>query len=943
VWGFVLLAPTAKKTTKNGTTSSSSSSSAADSHASPSIYEDEEDNDDEDDEQYSTDNDDETDEERFEKLYATLDERVAYRKLILPPTCRRVEVTTTHHTTIASSAEKGLHQTSLSSKELQQQQQQHIQQQPSEEDSNPAQRLGYYMKQIWLFFRAMIWFDYVGAGWTLIYWLQGIQRYRRSGDNKSENNNANTQEEGEEETVEGSAQKLEQQEVDDSDKHLPSPRSPQYHPAVAGSLHDDNNENGDTTTQVTADITNSSKESASSTPAAKTQSGHDKSFKTMQSDPLPHPASSPNPIELARSHSDYSDGGLSLASLQSQSSADDANSGMGFVNMLVMRRQQVHKRSNSKRDALDAWRTASSLNAAHNNHHNNSSSLLHVGDLPTTLELSESQDSFSSLKRSLDSQLKDNEEHSSSSTPINDTHETREEWSGNFYFDTQHCDRDLKQLSIDMPLPDKNGYILGDEFLSRKNTTPLLVFVNTRSGPQQGAMLIAQLRRLLNPIQIWDLAKGGPESVLESFLVLTRLRILVCGGDGTVSWIVSSLESMKLKRKWPPIALLPLGTGNDLARIHGWGGGYNNESLIAILEQISESYISLLDRWDVTIDDKHSKKKEHKCFMNYLGVGADAQAALQVHYLRESRPDWFFSRIVNKVWYGIFGAEDIIMASSVHVRKEIKLVADGVEIPLPQDSQGIILLNIDSYAGGVPMWTNGTKVNLDDFSRPTTPYRRSPRRTKSMSSISHRLRHTGDPGSGSMDRNDSADDLQMLTMSDEERYEHVTACDRPSSCQDGLLEIVSIRGAFHLGQIRVGLSNAQRLCQCREAVITIKNKVAVQIDGEPWKQRACTIRITRKKEHAVMLHRSMDDGGVETEMSKLLDWAEERRLIDTHVHTILMKEFSRRIESKTRQRRVREQDENLMHTLKKAISQNALASNMNLHGASHGWQGGMAF
>ena len=40
---------------------------------------------------------------------------------------------------------------------------------------------------------------------------------------------------------------------------------------------------------------------------------------------------------------------------------------------------------------------------------------------------------------------------------------------------------------------------------------------------------------------------------------------------------------------------------------------------------------------------------------------------------------------------------------------EITLIADGVEVPLPDDSQGIILLNIDSYAGGVPLWSLGSK------------------------------------------------------------------------------------------------------------------------------------------------------------------------------------------------------------------------------------------
>ena len=72
-----------------------------------------------------------------------------------------------------------------------------------------------------------------------------------------------------------------------------------------------------------------------------------------------------------------------------------------------------------------------------------------------------------------------------------------------------------------------------------------------------------------------------------------------------------------------------------------------------------------------------------------------------------------------------------------------------------------------------------------------------------------------------------------------------------------------------------------------------------------------------------MLHRSADESnGVEAEMAKLLDWGKTRQLIDDKVHEALMKEFSRRIESKTRQRRVASND-NFMTTLKRAVVHDA--------------------
>lgn len=54
------------------------------------------------------------------------------------------------------------------------------------------------------------------------------------------------------------------------------------------------------------------------------------------------------------------------------------------------------------------------------------------------------------------------------------------------------------------------------------------------------------------------------------FMQVPNLHILVCGGDGTVGWVLSEIDNVGLSPT-PAIAVLPLGTGNDLARSLNWG------------------------------------------------------------------------------------------------------------------------------------------------------------------------------------------------------------------------------------------------------------------------------------------------------------------------------------------------------------------------------------
>jgi len=95
---------------------------------------------------------------------------------------------------------------------------------------------------------------------------------------------------------------------------------------------------------------------------------------------------------------------------------------------------------------------------------------------------------------------------------------------------------------------------------------PLIVLINVRSGAQLGANFIKQFYHFLNPIQIIDIIEEGLEK-LKIFTQLPNIKIVVGGGDGSIGSVVSYIkkEIPEWAEKHPPVAILPLGTGNDLS------------------------------------------------------------------------------------------------------------------------------------------------------------------------------------------------------------------------------------------------------------------------------------------------------------------------------------------------------------------------------------------
>ena len=83
---------------------------------------------------------------------------------------------------------------------------------------------------------------------------------------------------------------------------------------------------------------------------------------------------------------------------------------------------------------------------------------------------------------------------------------------------------------------------------------PLLVFVNGKSGGRRGERLKTALACApdLDAVDVVDLgAARGPEAALRAHGHVEGLRILVCGGDGTVAWVLQALEDLEEVRETP--------------------------------------------------------------------------------------------------------------------------------------------------------------------------------------------------------------------------------------------------------------------------------------------------------------------------------------------------------------------------------------------------------
>ncbi|KAM7504070.1 hypothetical protein LguiB_002974 [Lonicera macranthoides] len=371
---------------------------------------------------------------------------------------------------------------------------------------------------------------------------------------------------------------------------------------------------------------------------------------------------------------------------------------------------------------------------------------------------------------------------------------------------------------------------------------PVIVFINSKSGGQLGGELLMTYRTLLNKNQVFNLEEKSPDKVLHQLYVnleklkqsgdilsseiQRRLRLIVAGGDGTAGWLLGVISDLKLAQP-PPVATVPLGTGNNLPFSFGWGKknpGTDHQSVKSFLDQVRNAREMKIDSWHILmrmrapkegscdpiapLELPHSLHAFHRVsktdtlnlegyhtfrggFWNYFSMGMDAQVSYAFHTERKLHPEKFKNQLANQTTYAKLGcSQGWFCASLLHPSSRniaqlakvniMKRSGQWEDLNIPPSIRSIICLNLPSFSGGFNPW--GT-----------------PNRKK----------------------------LQQRDLT-------------PPYVDDGLLEIVGFRNAWHGLVLLAPSGHGTRLAQANRVRFEF-HKGAVEhtfmrMDGEPWKQ-----------------------------------------------------------------------------------------------------------
>jgi diacylglycerol kinase family enzyme len=186
-----------------------------------------------------------------------------------------------------------------------------------------------------------------------------------------------------------------------------------------------------------------------------------------------------------------------------------------------------------------------------------------------------------------------------------------------------------------------------------------------------------------------------PKRIEAQVISLTggKKLVVIGGGDGTVSTITGILTKLVNP---PPFAILPLGTGNDIARGLGWWDIWNTGGLPLFFTALANGKVEPIDIWSSGGDDT---------FLGYMGLGLDASIVHSFYKMRK----YFGGHIKpgvkqNKLFYLCAGLKNIIKNIMKGATPEIDISITNsrnlIESFTLKGNFTFIIANIEYYAGG---------------------------------------------------------------------------------------------------------------------------------------------------------------------------------------------------------------------------------------------------
>jgi diacylglycerol kinase (ATP) len=145
----------------------------------------------------------------------------------------------------------------------------------------------------------------------------------------------------------------------------------------------------------------------------------------------------------------------------------------------------------------------------------------------------------------------------------------------------------------------------------------LLVLANAAAGSADDAAVDAALAVLRAGAEIDVVTPEGPEDTRRALSRATDREIVVMGGDGSVHACLDALVHLRLLAETGPVTIVPLGTGNDLARGLGLPSDPEEAALVALQGVPRPMDLLLDDEGGIVVNVVHA------------GVGAEATAGAE--------------------------------------------------------------------------------------------------------------------------------------------------------------------------------------------------------------------------------------------------------------------------------------------------------------------------